>query len=130
MAKKKMAGKKASSKAVASIDDYIAQFDPEIQTILNDIRATIKAEAPEAEEIISYRMPAFRWHGILLYFAAFKQHIGLYPPVSGDKAIEKAIAPYAGPKGNLQFPLSQPMPLGLIRRIAKLRVKQNKAKAR
>ena len=77
-------------------------FTAEVQSILEEVRATIKAEAPDAEEIISYRMPAFRLHGILVYFAAFKKHIGLYPPVSGDKAIEKAIAPYAGPKGNLQ----------------------------
>lgn len=113
---------------VTTIDQYIAQFPADVQAVLRDIRETIQSEAPEAEEIISYRMPAFRLHGILLYFAAFKKHIGLYPPVSGDKAIEKAIAPYAGPKGNLQFPLDAPIPLALIRRIAKLRVKQNKAK--
>jgi uncharacterized protein YdhG (YjbR/CyaY superfamily) len=110
------------------IDEYIAQFSTEVQTILREIRSTIRSEAPEAEEIISYRMPAFRFHGILVYFAAFKQHVGLYPPVSGDKAIEKAIAPYAGPKGNLQFSLNEPIPLSLIRRIVKLRVKQNLAK--
>jgi uncharacterized protein YdhG (YjbR/CyaY superfamily) len=100
-----------------------------VQTILQDIRATIRAEASDAEEIISYRMPAFRLHGILVYFAAFQKHIGLYPPVSGDKAIEKAIAPYVGEKGNLRFPLDQPIPSGLIRRIVRLRVKQNLAKA-
>lgn len=112
-----------------NIAEYIAQFSPEVQIILREIRATIKAAAPDAEEIISYRMPAFRFHGILVYFAAFKQHIGLFPPVSGDKAIEKAIAPYAGEKGNLRFPLDRPIPLNLIRRIVKLRVKQNLAKA-
>ncbi len=130
MAKKKSAKKKSAPSSIDTIDDYIAQFPDEVQAILRDIRSVIKEEAPDAEEIISYRMPAFRLHGILLYFAAFKQHVGLYPPVSGDKAIEKAIAPYAGPKGNLQFPLSQPMPLGLIRKIARLRVKQNLAKAK
>jgi uncharacterized protein YdhG (YjbR/CyaY superfamily) len=109
--------------------EYMSQFTPDVQAILKEIRGTIKAAAPDAEEIISYRMPAFRLHGILVYFAAFKKHIGLYPPVSGDKAIEKAIARYAGPKGNLQFPLDQPIPMNLIRRIVKLRVKQNLAKA-
>ena len=113
----------------ASIDEYIQAFPSEIQSILQSIRTTIRKAAPEAEEIISYRMPAFRQNGILVYFAAFKKHIGLYPPVSGDAAIEKAIAPYAGPKGNLQFPLDQPIPYDLIERIVKLRVRQNQAKA-
>ena len=119
----------AEAQSPTDIDGYISQFSPDVQTILQDIRATIRAEAPDAEEIISYRMPAFRLHGILVYFAAFQKHIGLYPPVSGDKAIEKAIAPYVGEKGNLRFPLDQPIPLGLIRRIVRLRVKQNLAKA-
>jgi uncharacterized protein YdhG (YjbR/CyaY superfamily) len=113
----------------ASIDEYIQAFSPEVQSILQKIRTAIRKAAPEAEEIISYRMPAFKQNGILVYFAAFKKHIGLYPPVSGDPTIEKAIAPYAGPKGNLQFPLDQPIPYGLIERIVKLRVKQNQAKA-
>ena len=112
-----------------NIDEYIQAFPSEIQSILQSIRTTIRKAAPEAEEIISYRMPAFRQNGILVYFAAFKKHIGLYPPVSGDPAVEKAIAPYAGPKGNLQFPLDQPIPYDLIERIVKLRVKQTQAKA-
>ena len=112
-----------------NIDTYISTFPPEVQEILKRIRVTIHNTAPGAEEIISYRMPAFRQHGIILYFAAFKNHIGLYPPVSGDPRLEKAIAPYAGEKGNLRFPLSQPIPYDLIGRIAKLRVKQNLAKA-
>src|SRR5438445_1686461 len=85
--------------------------------------------APGAKETISYLMPAFKQHGILVYFAAWKQHIGLYPPISGDKALEKAVARYAGPKGNLHFPLDEPMPFDLIERIVKLRVKQDTAKA-
>lgn len=113
----------------ANIDEYIQVFPSEIQSILQSIRGTIRKAAPEAEEIISYRMPAFKQNGILVYFAAFKKHIGLYPPVSGDAAIEKAIAPYAGPKGNLQFPLDQPIPYKLIERIVTLRLKQNQAKA-
>lgn len=112
------------------IDAYITQFSPDVQEILQKIRTIARKSAPEAEEIISYRMPAFRMNGILIYFAAFNKHIGMYPPISGDKAIEKAITPYAGPKGNLQFPLDQPIPYKLIERIVKLRVKQDSARAK
>jgi len=112
-----------------NIDDYIAAFPPEVQAILERIRSTIRKAAPDAQEIISYRMPAFTQNGILVYFAAFKKHIGLYPPVSGDANLEKAIAPYAGEKGNLKFPLDQPIPYDLIERIVKLRMTQSSAKA-
>jgi uncharacterized protein YdhG (YjbR/CyaY superfamily) len=112
-----------------SIDEYIAAFSPEVQAILERIRSTIRKAAPEAQETISYKIPAFTLNGILVYFAAFKQHIGLYPPVKGDARLERAIAPYAGEKGNLRFPLDQPIPYGLIERIVKLRVKQNLEKA-
>jgi uncharacterized protein YdhG (YjbR/CyaY superfamily) len=114
--------------APTSIDEYIAASAPKVQPVLRKIRRTISAAAPDAEEVISYRMPAFRLHGILVYFAAFKQHIGLFPPVSGDAMLEKAIAPYAGPKGNLKFPLDQPIPYALIKRIVLLRVKQDRAR--
>lgn len=112
-----------------TIDEYIAAFPPDVQAILEKIRATITAAAPDAQEVISYRMPAFAQHGIVVYFAAFKSHIGLYPPVSGDARLEKALARYKGPKGNLKCPLDRPIPYDLIRRIAALRVKQNLAKA-
>lgn len=115
--------------APASIDEYIAAFPPPVQRILKKIRATVAAAAPDARELISYRMPAFAQHGILLYFAAFAGHIGIYPPVSGDPRLLKALSPYAGPKGNLKFPLDQPVPYGLIEKIAILRVKQDQAKA-
>lgn len=113
-----------------NIDEYIASFSPEVQVILEKIRLTIRQAAPDAQETISYKMPAFALNGILVYFAAFKKHIGLYPPVRGDAKVEKAISTYAGAKGNLQFPLDQPIPYGLIERIVKLRVKQNMAKGR
>ena len=90
---------------------------------------TIKNAAPGAQETISYKIPAFRLNRILVYFAAFKNHIGLYPPVKGDAKLVKAISAYAGEKGNLQFPLDQPIPYGLIERIVKFRVKQNSSKA-
>jgi uncharacterized protein YdhG (YjbR/CyaY superfamily) len=112
-----------------NIDEYIAAFTPDVQTILERIRRTIHNAAPDAQETISYRIPAFTQQGILVYFAAFKNHIGLYPPVSGDAKLEKAISPYAGEKGNLRFLLSQPIPYDLIERIVELRLKQNMAKA-
>jgi uncharacterized protein YdhG (YjbR/CyaY superfamily) len=113
-----------------NIDEYIASFSPEVRAILERIRSTISEAAPEAQETISYSMPAFQLNGILVYFAAFKKHIGLYPPVRGDADLEKSISTYAGPKGNLQFPLDRPIPYHLIERIVKLRVKQNMSKAR
>lgn len=119
----------AKARKPIDIDGYISQFPADVQAILRDVREVIHRAAPDAEETISYQMPAFRQCGILIYFAAWKSHIGLYPPISGDKAIEKAVARYAGPKGNLQFPLDEPMPLALIERVVKLRVKQDEAKA-
>jgi uncharacterized protein YdhG (YjbR/CyaY superfamily) len=118
----------SKSKTPKTIDEYIAASAPDVQPILEKIRTTIRSAAPEAEETISYRIPAFTQNGILVYFAAFKNHIGLYPPIKGDAALAKAIAKYAGEKGNLQFPLDQPIPYALIKRIVTLRVKQNKAK--
>jgi uncharacterized protein YdhG (YjbR/CyaY superfamily) len=112
-----------------NIDAYIAAFSPDVQTILERIRLTIHNVAPDAQETISYRIPAFTQRGVLVYFAAFKNHIGFYPPVSGDARLQKAIAPYAGEKGNLRFPLNQPIPYDLIERIVRLRVEQNLAKA-
>lgn len=111
------------------VDGYIEQFPPDVQRRLQQVRSTIRKAAPDAREVISYQMPAFKQHGILVYFAAWKKHLGLYPPISGDEALEKAAAPYAGPKGNLQFPFEAPLPLELIARIVKRRVKQDAAKA-
>jgi uncharacterized protein YdhG (YjbR/CyaY superfamily) len=113
----------------ADIDEYIRSFPPEVQRILKKIRSTIRAAAPDAEEVISYQMPAFRQNRILVYFAAWKKHIGLYPPISGDDKLQKAVAPYAGEKGNLQFPLDKPIPYNLITRIVKHRLKQEVAKS-
>ena len=111
-----------------NIDEYIVSFSPEIQAILEKIRLTIRQAAPDAQETISYNMPAFALNGILVYFAAFKKHIGLYPPVRGDASLEKSISPYAGEKGSLRFPLDQPIPYHLIERIVNLRAKQNMSK--
>lgn len=119
----------ASPAALTAVDEYIAAFPPEVQAILQRVRHVVRKVAPEAEEVISYRMPALKQDGVLVYFAAFRNHIGLYPPITGDTDIERAIAPYAGEKGNLRFPLDQPIPYDLIARITALRLKQNIAKA-
>ena len=112
-----------------NIDEYIASFSPEVQAILQRIRLTIRNAAPDAQETISYKIPTFTMGGPLVYFAAFKKHIGFYPPVRDNARLEKAISTYAGEKGNLQFPLDQPIPYGLIERIVKFRVKQMLSKA-
>jgi uncharacterized protein YdhG (YjbR/CyaY superfamily) len=116
-------------KTPGNIDEYVRGFSPDVREILEAIRATIRSAAPDAEETISYRIPAFTQNGVLVYFAAFKNHIGLYPPVKRDAALMKAISRYAGEKGNLQFPFDRPIPYALIKRIVKHRVKQNMAKA-
>lgn len=109
-----------------SIDEYIDRCAPEVRPILRRIRATLTKAVPDATETISYRIPAFRLRRVVVYFAAFRRHIGLYPPVKGDAALEKAIAPYAGEKGNLRFPIDRKIPYGLIARIAKVRAKQSR----
>ena len=114
--------------APKDIDEYIALFSPEVQAILEKIRSTIRNVAPDAQETISYRIPTFKLNGVVVYFAAFKKHIGFYPPVRGDATLQKAVSTYAGEKGNLRFPLDHPIPYGLIERIVKLRVKQNSSR--
>jgi len=111
------------------IDAYIATFPPDVQAILEKIRSTVREAAPDAEEKISYRIPAFTLEGNLIYFAAFKRHIGVYPPVRGPEALVRAVAAYANEKGNLRFPLDEPMPYGLIGRIVKARVRENRTRA-
>ena len=113
-----------------TVDQYIAGFPDDVRRILQQIRSTVAAAAPEAQERISYRMPAFSQHGILIYYAAFKSHIGVYPPFSGDARLEKELAPYAGPKGNLKFPLDEPIPYDLIGRLVERKLAQNLAKAK
>ena len=102
----------------ANIDSYIASAPPESRDILEEIRRVVKAEVPAAVETISYQMPAFKLDRVFFYFAAFKKHIGVYPPVKGDKELQQALAPYRGEKGNLKFPLSQAIPYNLIGRVA------------
>jgi len=113
-----------------SIDEYIATFPEETQKILKEIRATIKAAAPDAEEKISYQMPTFTLKGNLVHFAAFKKHIGFYPVPTGIEKFKKELAAYESGKGSVQFPLDEPIPYDLISRIVKFRVKENLVKAK
>lgn len=93
--------------------------------MLEELRQAIKLAAPAAEEVISYQMPAFKYHGVLVYFAAYKHHIGVYPTSSGIAAFKKELSVYKGAKGSVQFPLDKPLPLALIKKIVKFRVKEN-----
>jgi uncharacterized protein YdhG (YjbR/CyaY superfamily) len=112
-----------------SIDEYIATFPEDTQKILEQIRATIKAAAPDAREKISYQMPTFDLEGNLIHFAAFKNHIGLYPTPSGTEEFKKDLSIYKVAKGSIRLPLDKPMPLDLIKQIVKFRVAENLQKA-
>lgn len=111
-----------------SIDEYIAASSPEAQPLLKWIRKIVREAAPQAEETMSYGMPALKQRGILVYFAVFKNHVGLYPPVRGDAKLMWDATPFAGDTGNLRFPLGQPIPYGLIRRIVENRVLAQQSK--
>ncbi len=108
-----------------TIDEYIANFPPGIQEILEKIRATVHLAAPEAEETIKYDMPTFTYTGNLVHFAAFKKHIGFFPPPTGLLKFKDELLAYQGPKGSLKFPLDQPIPYDLISAIVTFRVKEN-----
>ncbi|MCB9354076.1 MAG: DUF1801 domain-containing protein [Lewinellaceae bacterium] len=110
-------------------DEYIATFPEEVQAILQQVRATIRAAAPGAEEAISYQIPTFKLKGNLVHFAAFKQHIGFYPGASGIAAFQDELSPYASAKGSVQFPFDRPVPHDLIARIVAFRVRENLEKA-
>ena len=107
-----------------SVDEYLADAAPTSRVILQEIRELVSRLVPDAKETISYQMPAFRLQKVFFFYAAFKNHIGIYPPVHGDAALQRDLEPYRGPKGNLQFPLSQPIPFALIGRVAQALAKQ------
>lgn len=113
----------------SSIDEYIAGFPADVQEILEKIRMTIRKAAPAAEETIKYQMPTFTLKGNLVYFSAFKKHIGFYPPVTGFEKLRNELLRYEGPKGSLKFPLDEPIPYDLISKIVEFRVKENLSKA-
>ncbi|MEZ4901630.1 MAG: DUF1801 domain-containing protein [Spirosomataceae bacterium] len=112
-----------------NIDSYIADFPQDIQILLEQMRATIRQAAPEAEEGISYGMPVFRLKGNLVYFAAFKKHIGFYALPTGNEAFREELSAYKTGKGSVQFPIDRPLPLALIAKMVKFRIEENLAKA-
>ncbi|MDW7772224.1 MAG: DUF1801 domain-containing protein [Desulfobulbaceae bacterium] len=113
-----------------NIDEYIAAFPKDIQTILKKIRATIRKAAPEAKETITYRIPTFTLEGNLVHFAAFKKHVGFYPTPTGIEKFKTELSIYDSAKGSVKFPLDKPIPLGLIGEIVRFRVSENLARAR
>ena len=115
----------ASAKPPTTIDEYIDQFPEDVKGILNELRQTIREAAPEAQETINYQMPTFTLNGNLVHFAAFKNHIGFYPTPTGIEAFKEELSVYKGAKGSVQFPIDQPLPWSLIRRIVEYRVKEN-----
>lgn len=116
---------KSNKVGFVTMDEYIVTFPEEIQKILEELRATIKAAAPDAEEKISYQMPTFALKGNLVHFAAYKNHIGFYPTSTGIRAFKKELSIYEGAKGSVQFPIDKPLPLKLITKIVKFRVAEN-----
>ncbi len=117
-----------SKKKPKTIDEYISAFPKETQTKLEQFRQAIKEVAPEAEEVISYQMPAFKLNGVLVYFAAYKNHIGFYPTSSAMEAFKEKLAAYQTSKGTVQFPINETIPLDLVKELVRFRVKENLAK--
>jgi len=117
-------------KEIKTVEDYITGSPSNTQRLLRKVRATIQEAAPEAEEVISYGMPAYKLNGILVYFAAYKNHIGFYPTPKGIEAFKPELASYQWAKGSVQFPLDKPMPLKLIKRIVRFRVRENLSKSK
>ena len=118
----------AISTKFKTVDEYLSMFPATTRRILQEVRQTIKKAAPQAEEVISYNMPAFKLHGVLVYYAAYQKHIGFYPTPSAIKAFEKELAQYQSSKGAVQFPIDQPMPVELITKIVQFRVRENVGK--
>lgn len=113
-----------------TVDEYIVNYPSEVQKMLQTLRDLIQRLAPDAQEIISYQMPAYKLHGSLVYFAAFKNHIGFYPTASGIETFKHKLSNYTYAKGSVQFPLDKPLPLDLIAEIVTFRVEENLQKAK
>ena len=116
---------KTPKKVFKTIDEYIATFPKNVQSLLEEMRQAIRDSAPNAEEIISYQMPAFRLNGNLVYFAAWKSHIGLYPTFSAVEAFKEELADYEVTKGTVKFPIDKPIPFDLVKKMVRYRVKEN-----
>lgn len=112
-----------------TVDQYLGTLSEPARTVMEKMRETIKTAAPGAEEVISYNIPAFRWNGMLVWYAAYKRHIGLYPRGSGIEVFKKELGDYKTSKGAVQFPIDEPLPVGLIKKIVRYRVKENGDKA-
>ena len=112
----------------ASVNEYIKRYPLKVQVSLKKIRSSIKKTAPEAEEVISYGIPGYKYRGMLIYFAGFTNHISVYPAPRQHKLFKKELAPYKGGKGTVQFPLDKPIPFDLVKRIVQFRMKENKLK--
>lgn len=108
-----------------NVDEYIAMFSNDVQKKLQQLRNTIKLAAPQAEEIISYQMPAYKQNGPLVYFAAYKKHIGFYPTGVGITNFKDEIVAYKSSKGAVQFPIDKPLPLALVKKMVEFKVKDN-----
>ena len=114
-----------SKKVFKTIDEYIATFPKNFQSNLEEMRQAVREAAPEAEETISYQMPAFKLNGILVWFAAFKNHIGFYPKTSAIEAFKEELSGYEVSKGTIRFPINKPVPIDLVKKIVRYRVKEN-----
>jgi uncharacterized protein YdhG (YjbR/CyaY superfamily) len=112
-----------------TVDEYIQRYPEAVQPVLQKIRKTIKKTAPAAKEVISYNIPGYMYHGVLIYFAAFKNHISVYPAPRGSAAFKKELSAYKGGKGTVQFPIGEPVPFDLITRITRFRIKDNEQRA-
>ena len=122
---------KTASKRIApkTVDEYINSFPADVASKLKQLRKTIRAIAPKAEELVSYGIAGYKYHGMLIYFAGFSNHVSVYPAPRGVDAFKKELAAYKGGKGTIQFPLDKPVPLDLVKRIVIFRMKENEAKA-
>ena len=121
---------KSNESSSSEVDDFIAKYPPDVQQILQKIRDIIREVAPEAQEKLNYGIPTFTLNGNLVHYSALKDHIGFYPTPSGIEKFKKQLSAYEGAKGSVKFPLDQPIPYDLIRKITEFRVKEQQAKSK
>ena len=119
-----------ANKNFRTVEEYFSAFPASTKKVLMKMRETIRQAAPQAEELISYNMPAFKLHGVLVYYAAYKSHIGFYPTASPMKAFKEELADYETSKGAIQFPIEKAIPTNLVKKIVKFRINENLEKAR
>src|SRR5437868_9135359 len=120
----------STSRKFKTVDEYFSMFPATTKNILMELRETIRQAAPQAEELISYNIPAFKFHGVLVYYAAYERHIGFYPTASPMRVFKKELADYKTSKGAIQFPIGKPIPTALVKKIVKFRMNENLEKER